>query len=142
MLPLLDSRIFAEPVLQEASTVLLVLSTRPISETARLVLDAAKGPGDHHAVEPPVLERKFLGSLHPEVHINVAPLDPAAGDLCHADPRIDRSEVTDVFGIMPKVESRPKPDLQDLPVYLGEHFAAEASYAEASAWSNRTTGGK
>ena len=59
----------------------------------------------------------------------MAPLDPAAGDLCHADPRIDRSEVTDVFGIMPKVESRPKPDLQDLPVYLGERFAAEASYA-------------
>ena len=55
----------------------------------------------------------------------MAPLDPATGDPCHADPRIDRSEVTDVFGIMPKVEPGPEADLQDLAVRLDEHFAAE-----------------
>ena len=62
----------------------------------------------------------------------MAPLDPAAGDPCHADPRIDRSEVTDVFGIMPKVEPCPEPDLQDLAVHLGESLPAEVSHAGIS----------
>src|SRR5271166_4971928 len=121
-LPSLDSRFFAQPVLQEQELSSGLEYPTDLCDSPSGIPDAAQRPGAHHAVEPPVLERKFLGSLHPEVHINVAPLDPAAGDLCHADPRIDRSEVTDVFGIMPKVEPCPKPDLQDLAVRLGEHF--------------------
>ena len=72
----------------------------------------------------------------------MAPLDPATGDPCHADPRINRRQVTDVYGVMLQVESRPKPDLQDLPVHLGERFAAEAGYAGVPAWSSRTAGGR
>ena len=44
-------------------------------------------------------------------------------------PRTLKRKNPDVFGIMPKVEPCPEPDLQDLSVYLGERFAAEASYA-------------
>jgi len=40
-------------------------------------------------------------------------------------PRIDRSEVTDVFGIMPKVEPCPEADLQDLAVRPGEHVTTK-----------------
>ena len=106
------------------------LSTRPISaDRSSCLPDAAQRPGAHHAVEPPVLERQFLGGLDVKVHVDVAPLDPAAGDPCHPHPRIDRREVTDVFGVMLQVEPGPEADLQDLPVSLGEHLPAEASHA-------------
>jgi hypothetical protein len=117
-LPSLNSGLVAEPVFQTQELSSGLEHPADLGDRPSSILDAAERPGADHAIEAPGVERQFLGGLDVKLHVDAVLLNPAASNMRHSLPGINRREVTDVFRVILEVEPRPEPNLQDFSMGL------------------------